>query len=70
MRKRDINGNTENRHRAQLWRAVRYMQSGTYTIDSVGTVMVDTADGGHIVFLDEDEPTLMENVSKNLKRRN
>jgi hypothetical protein len=69
MRKRDINGNTVSTNSAYLRGVIRNMTAGTYEMDSVGTMMVDTADGGYIVFSSQDEPYIYRHVMERLTRR-
>lgn len=69
MRKRDINGNTVNKNARHLSAVINNMTAGTYRMDSVGYILVDTAGGGHIIFYADDFPKTAEHVFNNLQRK-
>jgi hypothetical protein len=65
MTRMDINGNTIGNNRASLKRLIR--QASTYSVDSVGRVMVDDGKGGMVVFFASDEPELYAWVNEYLE---
>jgi hypothetical protein len=64
MRKRDINGNTVSTNTAVLLTTISNMTAGSYTMDSVGYVMVDTPRGGHIIFHSGEFPHAARHVQE------
>ena len=64
MTKCDINGNVTARNTNYLKRVIRNMNSGTYSIDWYGRMMVDCPDGGTIVFFYADEPHIARRVTQ------
>jgi hypothetical protein len=61
MTKLDINGNTVTTNRNYLLGVLRNMGLGKAFRDDYGRMLVPTADGGQIIFFEEDEPQLIKN---------
>jgi hypothetical protein len=62
MRKRDINGNTVSRNENYLKGVLNNMTNCKYDVDSCGLFMVETGDGGSIIFYERDEPNFADMV--------
>jgi len=60
MRKRDINGNTVSTNRRYLQGVIRNMPVINYHMDSAGYILIDTPDGGHIIFHSQQFPRSAE----------
>ena len=67
MRKFDVNGNTVSSSRAYCMRLIAAMTHGTYRTDAYGRIMVDTGDGGFIIFFEKDEPRVAVKVKGKLQ---
>ena len=67
MRKMDINGNTVSTNAEYCTHLIANMTSGTYHTDDHGRIMVDTGDGGYIVFFEQDRPKTVIQVEGKLK---
>ena len=65
MTKMDVNGNTVTTSTVYCKALIRGLPAGTtYTTDAFHRIMVTLADGGYIVFFEQDEPHVTAKVKE------
>ena len=64
MVKVDLNGNTTAHNRAYCLDLLRNIGLQTYERDSVGRIIIHTADGGYICFFEQDEPRISQRLGE------